>query len=75
MRAHPDLCSRVPAVVDRFLAAHPVHTGWDAASLTVVVLALTHGLAVEGLPDPEAVDDGLLTRVLADLVDPAPPTR
>ncbi|MGY1858546.1 TetR/AcrR family transcriptional regulator [Modestobacter sp. SYSU DS0290] len=72
--ARRELRGRVAAVVDRFLAEHPVHTGWDAASLTVVVLALTHGLAVEGLPDPEAVPDGLLTQVLADLVDPAPPT-
>jgi AcrR family transcriptional regulator len=65
-----DLRARIAEVVDRFLADHPVRTGWDAGSLTVVLLALSNGLAVEALPDPDAVPDGLLTRVLADLVDP-----
>jgi AcrR family transcriptional regulator len=64
------LRARVTAVVERFLAERPVRTGWDAASLTVVLLALANGLAVEALPDPDAVPDDLLTRVLADLVDP-----
>ena len=64
------LRARVTEVVDRFLAERPVRTGWDAASLTVVLLALANGLAVEALPDPDAVPDELLTRVLADLVDP-----
>jgi AcrR family transcriptional regulator len=68
-----ELRSRITAVVERFLATHPVRTGWDAGSLTVVLLALTSGLAVESLPDPDAVPDGLLTRVLADLVDPGQP--
>jgi AcrR family transcriptional regulator len=65
-----DLRARIAEVVDRFLADHPVRTGWDAGSLTVVLLALSNGLAVEALPDPDAVPDELLTRVLADLVDP-----
>ncbi|MGY5884405.1 TetR/AcrR family transcriptional regulator [Modestobacter lacusdianchii] len=68
-----DLRARIAEVVRRFLADHPVRTGWDAESLTVVLIALTHGLAVEALPDPAAVPDGLLTRVLADLVDPEQP--
>ena len=64
------LRARVTDVVERFLTERPVRTGWDAPSLTVVLLALAHGLALEALPDPEAVPDDLLTRVLADLVDP-----
>jgi AcrR family transcriptional regulator len=68
-----DLRARVADVVARFLADHPVRTGWDAESLTVVLLALSNGLAVEALPDPEAVPDDLLTRVLAELVDPQRP--
>jgi AcrR family transcriptional regulator len=67
-----ELRDRISGVVERFLAEHPVRTGWDAASLTVVLVALTHGLAVESLPDPDAVPGDLLARVLADLVDPAP---
>ena len=68
-----ELRSRIAGVVERFLAEHPVRTGWDAESLTVVLIALTHGLAVEALPDPDAVPDDLLARVLADLVDPGQP--
>ena len=68
-----ELRARVADVVARFLAEHPVRTGWDAESLTVVLLALSNGLAVEALPDPDAVPDDLLTRVLADLVDPEQP--
>jgi AcrR family transcriptional regulator len=64
------LRARVSDVVERFLAERPVRTGWDAASLTVVLLALANGLALEALPDPEAVPDDLLTRVLRDLVGP-----
>ena len=63
------LRARVTEVVERFLTERPVRTGWDAPSLTVVLLALANGLAVESLPDPGAVPDDLLTRVLADLVD------
>ncbi len=67
-----ELRGRVAEVVERFLADHPVQTGWDAGRLTVVILALTHGLALESLPDPGAVPDDVLPRVLADLVDQAP---
>ena len=65
-----DLRARVAGVVTRFLAEHPVRTGWDAESLTVVLIALSNGLAIEALPDPTAVPGDLLTRVLADLVGP-----
>ena len=68
-----DLRARVAGVVAPFLAGHPVRTGWDAESLTMVLIALSNGLAVEALPDPDAVPDDLLARVLADLVDPEQP--
>jgi AcrR family transcriptional regulator len=68
-----DLRVRVAEVVARFLTEHPVRTGWDAESLTVVLIALSNGLAVEALPDPDAVPDDLLARALADLVDPEQP--
>ncbi|MCO7221988.1 TetR/AcrR family transcriptional regulator [Klenkia sp. PcliD-1-E] len=67
-----ELRSRVAGAVERFLAEHPVQTGWDAGRLTVVILALTHGLALESLPDPGAVPDDVLPRVLADLLDAEP---
>ncbi|MEI4270305.1 TetR/AcrR family transcriptional regulator [Klenkia sp. LSe6-5] len=70
-----DLRARVAEVVERFLGAHPVHTGWDAGSLTLVLLALTNGLALEALPDPQAVPADVLPRVLADLLDSAPADR
>jgi AcrR family transcriptional regulator len=65
-----DLRTRIADVVARFLADHPVRTHWDADSLTVVLIALSNGLALEALPDPTAVPDDLLTRVLSDLVGP-----
>jgi AcrR family transcriptional regulator len=65
-----DLRTRITAAVARYLAGHPVATGWDAESLTLVVIALANGLAVEALPDPDAVPEDLLARVLADLVAP-----
>lgn len=67
-----DLRARVGEVVERFLADHPVRTGWDADNLTLVLIALTNGLALEALPDPAAVPDDLLPRVLADLLDETP---
>jgi len=65
--------ARVTEVVERFLTERPVRTDWDAASLTVVLLALANGLAVEALPDPDAVPVDLLSRVLTDLVGPGRP--
>lgn len=65
-----DLRRRIADVVARFLAEHPVRTSWDADSLTVVLIALSNGLALEALPDPGAVPGDLLTRVLGDLVGP-----
>jgi AcrR family transcriptional regulator len=66
------LRARVTEVVERFLSERPVRTGWDAASLTVVLLALANGLALEALPDPDAVPGDLLTRVLTELVGQEP---
>jgi AcrR family transcriptional regulator len=68
-----DLRARITEVAARFLADHPVRTGWDAESLTVVLIALSNGLSLEALPDPAAVPADLLTRVLAELVDPERP--
>ena len=64
-----ELRARVGEVVERFLLEHPVRTGWDAGGLTLVLIALTNGLSLEALPDPEAVPDDVLPRVLADLLD------
>ena len=63
--------AEVGEIVQRFLTERPVRTGWDAASLTVVLPAPASGLAVEALPDPGSVPDDLLARVLADLVGPS----
>jgi AcrR family transcriptional regulator len=62
------LRARVAEVVQRFLAGHPARAGWDAATLTLVLLALLNGLAMESLPDPDAVPDDVLPRVLAALL-------
>lgn len=67
-----ELRARVAEVVERFLADHPVRTGWDAGNLTLVLIALTNGLTLEALPDPQAVPDDVLPRVLADLLDETP---
>jgi AcrR family transcriptional regulator len=67
-----ELRARIADVVARFLTEHPVRTGWDADALTVVLIALSNGLALEALPDPDAVPADLLARVLGELVEPAP---
>ena len=64
-----DLRARVEGVVAGFLAEHPARAGWDAGALTVVLIALSHGLALEALPDPDAVPADLLAHVLTELVD------
>jgi hypothetical protein len=43
--------------------------GWDADSLALVVIALANGLALEALPDPDAVPQDLVPRVLEVLAD------
>ncbi len=63
------LRAQVADVVQRFLGDHPVQTGWEAGNLALVLIALTNGLALEGLPDPAAVPQDVLPRVLADLLD------
>ena len=69
MTSRRDLRSRSADVVARFLGEHPARAGWYAGALTAVLIALSNGLALEALPDPDAVPPDLLARVLADLVD------
>ena len=66
--ARRELRDRISEVVARFLTDHPARTGWDAETLTVVLLALVNGLALESLPDPAGVPGDVLPRVLADLL-------
>jgi AcrR family transcriptional regulator len=42
---------------------------WSAEELTVLVLALSNGLAIEALADPTGVPDGLFGRALDRLVE------
>ncbi|SDO08491.1 transcriptional regulator, TetR family [Klenkia soli] len=65
-----ELRARITGVVERFMADHPVRAGWRAGDITVVLLALSGGLAMEALPDPSAVHDELLPQVLVDLLQP-----
>jgi AcrR family transcriptional regulator len=42
---------------------------WPAEEMTVLLLALSNGFAIEALADPASVPDGLFGRVLARLAD------
>ena len=66
------LHAQVTEVVATFVQQRGI-SGWDAGSLTTVLLALANGLAVEALPDPAAVPPDLLASTLARLIgaDPA----
>jgi AcrR family transcriptional regulator len=65
-----DLRTRIARVVEEVQRTRQVAPGWDADSLALVVVALAHGLALEALPDPDAVPEGLVPRVLGALVGP-----
>jgi hypothetical protein len=69
-RSRRTLRSRIADAAAAFLTAHPPREGpaWDPQELAVVLVALANGLALEALPDPGAVPDGLVGRVLARLV-------
>jgi AcrR family transcriptional regulator len=70
VRFRRDLRRRIARVVQDVLDTRPVAPGWDADSLALVVVALANGLALEALPDPDAVPDGLVARVLGALLEP-----
>jgi AcrR family transcriptional regulator len=62
----------VRAVIADFFERHAAAAGVPlpapAADLAVVAMALSNGLAIEYIADPEFVDSGLFARVLAQLV-------
>jgi AcrR family transcriptional regulator len=68
VRLRRDLRARIAEVVDAFLRSQPQASGWDAESLTLVLVALANGLAIEELPDPGAVPPSLAPRTLAALL-------
>ena len=68
VRSRRALRARIAAVVEAFLRSRPEAATWDAQSLTVVLLALANGLALEELPDPGAVPADVVPRVLGALV-------
>ena len=63
------LRARIAAVVDEVLRTRAAAPGWDADSLALVVMALANGLALEALPDPDAVPADLVPRVLGALAE------
>ena len=72
VRSRRALRARVADAAAGFLDAHPAADGngrpWDPAELAVVLVALANGLALEALPDPDAVPEGAVDRVLRTLV-------
>ena len=48
-------------------AGDPDTPAWSAEEQTVIVLALSNGLAIETLADPTGIPDGLFGRILARL--------
>lgn len=73
VRSRQALRARIAEVVAEFLRARPVTGGWDARSLTLVVVALANGLAIEELAEPGVVPPDLVPRVLGALVGAPPP--
>jgi AcrR family transcriptional regulator len=71
VRSRQGLRARVAEVVAEFLRVRPVTAGWDATSLTLVVVALANGLAMEELAEPGVVPPDLVPRVLGSLVGTA----
>lgn len=60
------------AVIADFFERHAAATGAalpvPAADLAVVAMALSNGLAMEHIADPDSADPGLFARILAQLV-------
>jgi AcrR family transcriptional regulator len=65
-----ELREQIADVIAGFLAERGIATSWDPGSLAVVITALANGLALEAVPDPGVVPEGLAARVLTALVEP-----
>jgi AcrR family transcriptional regulator len=63
-----DLRSAIARSIERVADEHSLDLGIAPEHAAVVILALSNGLAIEGLLDPEAVPADLFGRVLARLV-------
>lgn len=76
-RVHADLARRrrelrsaIASAIDRAAATRQIALPISAEELAVTLLALSNGLAVERGIDPDAVPDGLFTKLLELLVQP-----
>jgi hypothetical protein len=59
----------IAQALDRGAAEHGLTLAMPAGHLAVTILALSNGLAIESLLDPEAVPKELFGHLLAHLVD------
>jgi hypothetical protein len=59
----------IAQALDRGAADHGLMLALPADHLAVTILALSNGLAIESLLDPDAVPSELFGRLLAQLVD------
>lgn len=67
-RRRRELRSVVAGAVEDVAEERGLKLGMTSEEAAVVILALSNGLAIEGLLDPQAVPDDLFGRVLARLV-------
>lgn len=63
-----ELRSVIARAVERTAEAHCLDFGMSPDEAAVVILALSNGLAIEGLLDPDAVPADLLGRVMTRLI-------